>query len=84
MIVEFWLRDWRGCRQVEAEEVFKLGSDSILLVETQDELDYCFALQFVLGGSIPLEIWDGTDPTTEFLLHDPIVTTWDPTDRNRI
>lgn len=57
----------------------------VLVVESQDEFDYCWAMQLVVGGEIKIIIREGGLEVRDYLkLFVVVYTTWDPADPNRI
>ena len=60
------------------------GKKRVLIVESQDEYDYCWAMQLIYGGEITIVIDRSADLRDYLNLFTWVFTTWDPSDRNRI
>lgn len=57
----------------------------ILVVESQAEYDYCWAMQLMVGGEYRIHIRDSGLEAADYLkLFTWVYTTWDPSDPNRI
>ena len=57
---------------------------SVIIVESQDEYDYCWAMQAIMGCEIDIIIDPGALPQSYYPPFSWVFTTWDPSDRNRI
>lgn len=86
--VEFWCthRYSRIPEEADIEHVYGMPKPSkILLVESQEEYDYCWAMQMVMGAELNIQIMDRDRTPASYLDHFVrVFTTWDPSDRNRI
>ncbi|MNF51026.1 hypothetical protein D3C84_323370 [compost metagenome] len=88
MRVDFWLRrvGW-PVEEVDIEKVFEpvpRGRKKVLLVENQEEHDYCWAMQMMLGSEIEIIIDRGAEVLSYLKDFSRVFTTWNPRDRNRI
>lgn len=85
--VEFWCTtDWGTPIAVELERVFgTVANKQVIIVESQDEYDYCWSMQLMMGSEINIIIHE-SGKTVQDYLRDFfwVFTTWDPADRNRI
>lgn len=86
--VEIWASAnyWNQAVLKDFDFVFAQSSKKrVLVVESQDEYDYCWAMQLIYGGEIKIVIRDGGLEVRDYLkLFTWVFTTWDPADRNRI
>ena len=88
MRVDFWLRrmGW-ATEEVDIEHVFDAivpTKKKVLLVESQEEYDYCWAMQMMMGSEIQIIINKGANPSEYLDRFSRVFTTWNPNDRNRI
>jgi len=86
--VHFWLRrmGW-ATEEVDIERVFDAivpTNKKVLLVESQEEYDYCWAMQMMMGSEIQIIIDKGASPSEYVDRFSRVFTTWNPSDRNRI
>lgn len=88
--VEFW---WSKLgvygEQVEVDKAFSQPYSfpkrkTVILVESQDEYDYCWAMQMIMGTEVDIIIAPGATPQEYYPPFSWVFTTWDPSDRNRI
>lgn len=86
--VDFWAscRHWAKTESVDIERVFTGSSKKrLIVVENQDEYDYCWAMQLMYGQPTKIFINEGGLTVKDYLeAFSWVFTTWDPTDRNRI
>lgn len=86
--IEIWASAnyWSQSVPKDFDFVFaQTSKNKVLVVESQDEYDYCWAMQLIYGGEIKIIIRDGGLEVRDYLkLFTWVFTTWDPTDRNRI
>ena len=86
--VEFWgsCSFWGQAKELSIEKVFDTVSKKCVIVtESQDEHDYCWAMQMIMGREIQVVIKDPDLEVGDYLKKFSwVFTTWDPADRNRI
>lgn len=75
--------------QVSIDKAFSQPSryptrKAVILVESQDEYDYCWAMQMIMGCEVEIRLAPGTNPTELLGEFSWVFSTWDPMDRNRI
>ena len=88
MRVDFWLRrmGW-ATEEVDIERVFDAivpTNKKVLLVASQEEYDYCWSMQMMMGSEIQIIIDRGANPLEYIDRFSRVFTTWNPSDRNRI
>lgn len=86
--VEIWANATFWAKAVEKDFDFVFNQTSnkkVLVVESQDEYDYCWAMQLIYGGEIRIVLHESGLTVQDYLkLFTWVFTTWDPHDRNRI
>lgn len=89
MRLEFWVTSAinNGVPVTDEAMAFTNGRKKIFLVENQQEYDLVYALQFIYGGEVTIQILPFCTieeiRVTQRMFH-LVYTTWDPFDRNRI
>jgi hypothetical protein len=72
------LRDFDWLAGISAKQL-------LIVVESQDEYDYCWAMQLIAGFECKIIIKDDDLHLPDCVkMYSWVITTWDPSDRNRI
>lgn len=86
--VEIWMSAtyWNQAKEVEMAKMFEMANKkSLLIVESEDEYNYCWAMQLICGGEIQMILKEDWLNIGDYLKKfSRVFTTWDPSDRNRI
>lgn len=86
--VELWAssRWWSTPQPRDFDWLAENSTKQILIVvESQDEYDYCWAMQLMVGFECEIRIKDDDLRLPDYVkMFAWVVTTWDPADRNRI
>lgn len=89
MRLDLWISSYIVSGEpVEDESKAFTGSfTKVFLVENQPEYDIVYALQFMYGAEVTIQIWPrcGVEDILSLCRdYQAVFTTWDPFDRNRI
>lgn len=89
MRLDFWVTSAFNSGEPVTDEAmaFTNGRKKIFLVESQQEYDLVYALQFIYGGEVTIQILPHASwQDIQFIKgkYPLVYTTWDPFDRNRI
>lgn len=81
----YWVSKFNGVDLVDDWDRVFAHSRNLVVVESQDEYDFIWAMQLVHGGEISIKFHDGSTMSQyRMSIQGKLYTTWDPTDRNRI